>query len=81
MTKKKIRFRGGVFNPNHHLWNNNGTWFIHYTIHPTKITKERVRRSLSTKDVVEARQRRDKLLRRLVNTGQPAYRPAMLLAA
>jgi len=46
-------------NPNHHLWNNHGTWFLHYTIHPTPFTKERVRRSLGTKDVQIARERRD----------------------
>jgi hypothetical protein len=48
-------------NPNHHLWNNNGTWFIHYVVHPTPITKERVRRSLRTKSLDEARARRDAL--------------------
>ena len=46
-------------NPNHHLWNNHGTWFLHYTIHPTPFTKERIRRSLGTKDVRLARERRD----------------------
>jgi hypothetical protein len=46
-------------NPNHHLWNNHGTWFLHYTVHPTPFTKERVRRSLRTKDVRIARERRD----------------------
>lgn len=46
-------------NPNHHLWNNHGTWFLHYTVHPTPFTKERVRRSLGTKDVKVARARRD----------------------
>ena len=46
-------------NPNHHLWNNHGTWFLHYTIHPTPYTKERVRRSLGTKDLSVARSRRD----------------------
>ena len=46
-------------NPNHHLWDNHGTWFLHYTIHPTPFTKERIRRSLGTKDVNVARQRRD----------------------
>ena len=46
-------------NPNHHLWNNHGTWFLHYTVHPTPFTKERVRRSLGTKDVRIARERRD----------------------
>ena len=49
-------------NPNHHLWNNNGTWFVHYVVHPTPITKERVRRSLKTKCLEEARNRRDALL-------------------
>ncbi len=49
-------------NPNHHLWNNNGTWFIHYVVHPTPITKERVRRSLRTKSLQEARAKRDELL-------------------
>jgi hypothetical protein len=46
-------------NPNHHLWDNHGTWFLHYTVHPTPFTKERVRRSLGTKDVRVARERRD----------------------
>jgi hypothetical protein len=46
-------------NPNHHLWNNHGTWFLHYTVHPTPYTKERVRRSLGTKDLGIARARRD----------------------
>jgi hypothetical protein len=46
-------------NPNHHLWNNHGTWFLHYTVHPTPLTKERVRRSLGTKDLETARNRRD----------------------
>ena len=46
-------------NANHHLWNNHGTWFLHYTVHPTPFTKERIRRSLGTKDVAVARERRD----------------------
>jgi hypothetical protein len=46
-------------NPNHHLWNNHGTWFLHYTEHPTPFTKERIRRSLGTKDLATARSRRD----------------------
>jgi hypothetical protein len=46
-------------NPNHHLWNNHGTWFLHYTVHPTPFTKERIRRSLGTKDLSLARERRD----------------------
>lgn len=51
-------------NPNHHLWNNNGTWYVHYTVHPTPLTKARVRMSLETKDLEVARQRRDEILTR-----------------
>ncbi len=46
-------------NPNHHLWNNHGTWFLHYTVYPTPFTKERIRRSLGTKNLELARERRD----------------------
>ncbi len=52
-------------NPNHHLWNNHGTWFLHYTVHPTPFTKERIRRSLGTKDVRVARERRDSFFNQL----------------
>ena len=52
-------------NPNHHLWNNHGTWFLHYTIHPTPLTKARVRRSLGTRDLDAARARRDAFLAHL----------------
>ena len=52
-------------NANHHLWNNHGTWFLHYTVHPTPFTKERIRRSLGTKDVIVARERRDAFFNQL----------------
>jgi hypothetical protein len=55
-----IRLNPG--NPDHHLWNNNGTWFVHYTIHPTPFTKQRIRVSLGTKDKLQAQSRRDRLL-------------------
>jgi hypothetical protein len=45
--------------PNHHLYNNNGTWFIHYTLYPDPFTKQRVRVSLKTASLDEARSRRD----------------------
>ncbi len=57
-----LAFRLNPGNPDHHLWNNNGTWFVHYTIHPTPFTKQRIRASLQTKDLTEARLRRDQLL-------------------
>ena len=54
-----LRVRVHAENPNHHLWNNHGTWFLHYTVHPTPFTKERVRRSLGTPRLDVARERRD----------------------
>ncbi len=67
-TQMKISIRTNPANPNHHLWNNHGTWFIHYVVHPTAITKERVRRSLGTKSLSEARRLRDRVLGRAPNS-------------
>jgi hypothetical protein len=55
-----IRFNPA--NPDHHIWNNNGTWWCHYTVHRPDFTKHRVRESLQTKDLAKARLRRDQLL-------------------
>ena len=60
-TALSIRSKGGA---NHHIWNNNGTWWVHYTIHLPDYTARRVRQSLRTRDVAEARRRRDELLSR-----------------
>lgn len=49
-------------NPFHHLWNNNGTWWCHYTEHLPDFTKHRVRVSLHTADSTIARFLRDSLL-------------------
>ncbi len=54
----------GASNPDHHLWNNRGTWWCHFTLHRPDYTAERVRVSLRTKDLAEARRRRDVLLAR-----------------
>ena len=59
-TKLAIRVREG--NPDHHLWNNNGTWWCHYTEHLPDYTKRRVRRSLGTTDRAIARFLRDSVL-------------------
>jgi hypothetical protein len=57
-------------NPDHHLWNNNGTWWIHYTLHLPDYTKQRVRRSLGTRRGSVARRRRDEIFAELLS--QPA---------
>lgn len=61
--RTSVRVR--ISNPNHHLWNNNGTWYVHYTVHPTALTKSRIRASLGTKCVETARLRRDELLKQV----------------
>jgi hypothetical protein len=50
--------------PDHHLWRNGRLWWIAFTVHLPGWQKERVRVSLHTADVVEARRRRDDLLSR-----------------
>ena len=49
-------------NPNHHLWNNRGTWWCHFTLHKADYTAERVRVSLKTRSLDVARKRRDEVL-------------------
>ena len=51
--------------PNHHLWNNHGTWWLHATIHRPDFTSHRVRLNLKTSDITTARQKRDDVLARL----------------
>jgi hypothetical protein len=63
-----LSIRTDTRNPNHHLWNNNGTWYIAYTALTSPVTAERIRTSLRTRDLDRARQKRDRLLKE-VNHG------------
>lgn len=63
----RVSLRVDPANPDHHIWNNNGTWWCHYTEHLPDYTKRRVRVSLRTSDVEAARRRRDHLLAALAN--------------
>jgi hypothetical protein len=65
--------------PDHHLWNNNGTFWCHYTVHEPDYTKRRVRVSLHTKDQSEARARRDALLKSASNASV-RFMPGLSLA-
>ncbi len=60
-----LSLRTNPSNPNHHLWNNNGTWYAAYTILTSSFTAERIRTSLKTKNLAEARKKRDELLRKI----------------
>jgi Holliday junction resolvase RusA-like endonuclease len=61
--------------PNHHLWNNNGTYWCHYTVHEADYTKRRGRKlevhdvDNRLKDILDAlqgRMRGSKAVRRFV---------------
>ncbi|HLA77363.1 MAG TPA: hypothetical protein VJU18_07280 [Vicinamibacteria bacterium] len=48
--------------PDHHLWRNGRLWWVAFTVHLPGWQKDRVRLSLGTDDVEEARRRRDQIL-------------------
>lgn len=45
--------------PDHHLWRNGRLYWVAFTVHLPGWRKERIRRSLGTADLEEARRRRD----------------------
>jgi len=49
---------------NHHLWRNGRLWWIAFTVHTPDGRGLRIRRSLGTTDVLEARIRRDEIFER-----------------
>ncbi|CAA6693012.1 MULTISPECIES: hypothetical protein [unclassified Lentimonas] len=65
IRNEKASIRIWAQNPDHHLFNNNGSWWVHYTATPTAVTTQRVRKSLKTPDLEVARERRDTLLAKL----------------
>ncbi len=65
--------------PNHHLWRNGRLWWIAITVEGADGTRWRVRRSLKTANLEEARRRRDAALERA--RSKTAFRLAGSLAA
>ena len=57
-----LSLRAHPRNPNHHLWWNNGTWWLHATVHRPDYTKQRLRLPLETKNIHRARVQRDAVL-------------------
>ncbi len=62
MNGDRIVVRPRAGNLDHHLWNNNDTFWCHYTVHLRDFTKERWRVLLGTDDIHDARRHRDSLL-------------------
>ena len=61
----KLAVRIDGENPLHHLWDNNGTWWCHFTVHEPGHSSRRIRVSLKTGDIELACRRRDKVFARL----------------
>ena len=59
--RQKLAIRVDAENPNHHLWKNHGSWWIHFTLHLDELRTRRVRFSLATAVLEEARERPDRL--------------------
>lgn len=64
---------GRKYGPDHHIWNNNGTWWCHLSVGRKRGPAKRVRFSLCTHSRKEARERRDLIMR-----VQPARAKALL---
>lgn len=69
MPRGHLSVRVDASNRHHHLWNNNGVWWVHYTLNFDFRTR-RVRRSLRTGSLDEAIRRRDDLFARLQAEGE-----------
>ncbi len=69
MPRGFLSVRIDAANERHHLWLNNGTWWVHYTLNFDFRTR-RVRRSLETAVLAEAIRRRDALFERLTMEGE-----------
>lgn len=54
----------------HHLWRNGRLWWIAITLHDAKGHRRRVRRSLGTDDVADARWQRDRFIDRVRRAGE-----------
>ena len=79
MSTSTPAIRTNPRNQNHHLYDNNGTWWIHFHVHHPDYTKSRIRESLGTKCLTNARELRDLALAHLAlhaQLGEPA-RPAL----
>jgi len=75
MHTGRLSIRTNPANRRHHIWCNNGTWWVAYVLH-FSCRKRRVRRSLGTSCVEEAIRRRDDLFARIERDGEEvAERP------
>ena len=69
MPRGYLSLRLNSDNERHHLWLNNGTWWVSYTLH-WGFRKKRHRKSLKTSSLEVAIERRDLLLEHIALHGE-----------
>ena len=63
MKNKLVELPDRDYGANHHIWDNNGTWWCHLSIARRTGPAKRLRFSLKTNNVREARKRRDLIMK------------------
>ena len=71
VTPVRLASKARPASPNHHLFNNNGTWWCQITVHRGPFSK-RLRFSLETRDLEMARNRRDRVFASLTPESRAA---------
>lgn len=62
-VNKIVELPDRKYGANHHIWDNNGTWWCHLSLERSRGRAKRVRFSLKTNNVREARKRRDLIMK------------------
>lgn len=62
MKNKLVDLPDRHYSANHHIWNNNGTWWCHLSLARKRGPAKRIRFSLRTANLREARKRRDMIM-------------------
>ena len=62
VKQKIVALPDRKYGANHHIWDNNGTWWCHLSLERRTGRAKRIRFSLRTNNVREARKRRDLIM-------------------
>jgi hypothetical protein len=62
MKNKIVELSDRRYGPDHHIWDNNGTWWCHLSLARTRGRAKRIRFSLHTNNRREAQRRRDQIM-------------------
>lgn len=62
MKNKLVEPHDRYYGPDHHIWNNNGTWWCHLSLARKRGPAKRIRFSLHTSKRREAQRRRDQIM-------------------